>query len=180
MDVRTEMESSPDSNVPDSVRIIADSIDRKLAWHFFVFFSRFEYALKRTDYLAPGAGSAQAHWDRFASDHNAKFSALSNRALGSAIWYLKRSPPRKQIRKDGDLAWSDLCEYDPGDPLLVWLLLSVRVVRNNLFHGGKFPQFLVIDSSRDRNLIESAIIVLNNALLLNNDVQHHFNEGLVL
>jgi hypothetical protein len=34
--------------VPESIRRIADSDDRRLAWEFFVFFSRFEYALKRT------------------------------------------------------------------------------------------------------------------------------------
>ena len=34
--------------VPDAVQRIADSDDRKLAWTFFVFISRYEYALKRT------------------------------------------------------------------------------------------------------------------------------------
>ncbi len=47
--------------IPDSIRQITDSEDRQLAWEFFVFFSRFEYALKRTAGTSTGRfrGAAQ-------------------------------------------------------------------------------------------------------------------------
>jgi len=53
--------------VPEAIRRIVDSEDRKLAWHFFVFFSRMEYALKRsTRYSKKGISKAQPNWDKFA------------------------------------------------------------------------------------------------------------------
>jgi hypothetical protein len=45
--------------VPDAVTRIANSEDRKLAWHFFILFSRMEYALKRSGrYLQEGTTDA--------------------------------------------------------------------------------------------------------------------------
>ena len=164
-------------NVPESIRKIANSTDRKLAWHFFVFFSRFEYALKRGSYLAAGSGNAEPAWDKFASNYNEKFQAVEDARLKQAIDYFRSSPPRKQVRSDGHLGWSDPLKYTSG-PLLVWLLLAVRTVRNNLFHGGKFPGFPVVDPSRDRDLIENAIVVLAHALLLSDSVSQEFHEGL--
>jgi hypothetical protein len=166
-------------NIPESIRQIADSTDRKLAWQFFVFFSRFEYALKRGPYLKQGTGDAQPNWDKFASDHNDAFELVADQSLAKAIAYFKRSPPRKQVRKDGRLDWSDPYTHTNG-PVLVWLLLAIRIVRNNLFHGGKFPQFPVSDPSRDRELIENAIVVLSHALTLNSDVKSRFREGIEL
>ena len=68
-------------NIPESIRQIADSTDRKLAWQFFVFFSRFEYALKRGPYLRTGTGDAQPNWDKFASDHNGAFEQIADQSL---------------------------------------------------------------------------------------------------
>jgi len=164
-------------NVPESIRKIGDSTDRKLAWYFFVFFSRFEYALKRGGYLAEGSGKAEPNWDRFASKNSEKFQAIENARLKQAIDYFKSSPPRRQVRCDGHLDWSDPLKYTNG-PLFVWLLLAIRTVRNNLFHGGKFPGFPVADPSRDRDLIENAIVVLEHALPLDYLVSRTFHEGL--
>jgi len=148
--------------MPDAIRRIADSGDRKLAWQFFVFFSRFEYALKRCpNYLKH---SAEPDWDRFSSNQNAEFQKLSSPALAAAIDYFKEFPPLKQKQVDGQLIWSDPKEYYEREPLLVWLLIAVRRVRNNLFHGGKFPGFPVSDPSRDRVLISNAIVILDACL----------------
>lgn len=166
-------------DIPELIRQIADSTDRKLAWQFFVFFSRFEYALKRGPYLKQGIEEAQPNWDKFASDHSEAFELVADNRLANAVAYFKNSPPRKQVRKAGRLDWSDPCAHTNG-PVLVWLLRAIRIVRNNLFHGGKFPQFPVSDSSRDRELIENAIIVLSHALRLNSDVKNCFREGIEL
>ncbi|MGH8771200.1 MAG: hypothetical protein ACRD8U_24160 [Pyrinomonadaceae bacterium] len=165
--------------IPDSIRRIADSEDRKLAWYFFVFFSRFEYALKRhSQYLMPGTGDAQPNWDRFASDHATKFDPTSTPALGIAIKYFKTSPPRKQLRNNGEMSWSEPIQHDGREPLLVWLLRVVRIVRNNLFHGGKFLMLPVSDPSRDRNLITNAVVILDACLKLDPSVNSKFNEGI--
>jgi hypothetical protein len=162
--------------MPEAIRRIADSGNRQLAWQFFVFFSRFEYALKRrSTYLKP---SAEPNWDRFSSDHNAEFQRRPSPALDAAIDYFKRFPPRKQKQIDGQLTWSDPSLYDNRKPLLVWLLTAVRGVRNNLFHGGKFPGFPISDPSRDRDLLSHAIVILDVCLGLDPTVKEAFFDGI--
>lgn len=144
--------------MPDAIRRIADSGDRHLAWQFFVFFSRFEYALRRcSKYLTP---EAQPNWDRFSSSNNAEFLKQSSPELLAAIDYFKKFPPQKQVQVDGQLTWSASSSYDERNPLLVWLLTAVRRVRNNLFHGGKFHGFPIAEPSRDRDLVGNAIVSL--------------------
>jgi hypothetical protein len=165
--------------VPAAIRRIADSGDRNLAWHFFVFFSRFEYALKRDPrYLMPGTGDALPNWDRFASDHAASFNASSPHAVVTAVAFFKASPPRKQLRGGGNMSWSEPIQHNERDPLLIWLLRVIRVVRNNLFHGGKFPMLQVSDPSRDRELITNAIVILDACLKLDISVKREFNDGI--
>ena len=141
--------------VPQAIQLIAGSEDRILAWYFFVFFSRFEYALKRCDrYLAGGAGP---NWDKFASDYASQFENLESKALKAAVVYFQDNPPHKQLQRAGELSWSDPQEYDHREPLLIWLLRMVRCVRNNLFHGGKFPLVSISDPSRDRELLVNSM-----------------------
>jgi hypothetical protein len=167
-----------DITVPESIRRIADSDDRRLAWEFFVFFSRFEYALKRTPrYLAGGSSGAQPNWDRFGSDHDSSFRAAANESSTAAIEYFRRQPPRKQVKDASRLAWSEPQSF-AGGPELVWLLLAVRTVRNNLFHGGKFPLVRITDPSRDAQLLQCAIAILSLCLRLDDEVRRHFEEPL--
>jgi len=162
--------------MPEAIRRIADSSDRQLAWQFFVFFSRFEYALKRCPhYLEPRAAP---NWDRFSSDHDAAFRRDPSPGLVAAIAYFREFPPRKQAHMDGQLIWTEPKGCAQSDLLLVWLLLAVRTVRNNLFHGGKFPGFPVSDASRDRALLSNAIIILDACLKLNLEVSGHFFAGI--
>ena len=164
--------------IPDAIRRIADSEDRLLAWHFFVFFSRFEYALKRSSiYLMAGREEAQPNWDKFASDLNPTFNPDSSTELKTAVKYFIQSPPRKQIRDKGQMEWSKPQNYDGNDgkePLLIWLLRMIRFVRNNLFHGGKFPLIKISDPSRDRELLLHSMIILRTCLSLNSKVEEHF------
>ena len=128
----------------------------------------------------PGSGDAQPNWDRFAADHNRSFEQLGNPDLAAAIAYFRASPPRKQTRTDGNLGWSEPQRYDGNGPLLTWLLLCIRTIRNNLFHGGKFPRFPVHDPSRDRELIEHSLAILSSSLSLDTAVEHTFLEGIEL
>ncbi len=163
--------------VPDAIRRIANSEDRLLAWHFFVFFSRFEYALKRTDlYLKAGTGDAEPNWDKFASDNNRLFTPGSSTELKTAVDYVLEFPPRKQLRSNGQMEWSKPQRYDKKEPLLIWLLRMIRSVRNNLFHGGKFLLISIADPSRDRELLLHSMTILNICLGLNPEVERHFFE----
>ena len=173
------MAINPTSSIPDSIQRIANAPDRRIAWEFFVFFSRFEYALKRHQrYLMPGVGDAQPNWDRFASDYAAEFRPRSSPALQTAVEFYVAQPPRKQLRDQGEMNWSDPQVWNGSEPQLIWLLRVIRTVRNNLFHGGKFPLMPVAEPSRDRDLIANGLEVLKGALALDPSVQRHFFEGL--
>jgi len=166
-------------NAPQVISRIANDADRRLAWEFFVFFSRFEYALKRHEcYLLSGEGNAEANWNRYASDHNNRFNPTTTETLLAAVDYFRNRPPKKQLRKNGKMHWSDPQTYDEKEPLLIWLIRCVRTVRNNLFHGGKFPETPVSDPSRDRELLAHALIILNASLNLNPEVTRIFIEGI--
>ena len=167
------MNQVPD--MPEVIRRIALSSDRQLAWQFFVFFSRFEYALKRCpQYLKENAG---AHWDRFAEDQNPAFDPGGSPELTAAIDYFKSTPPMKQTKTNGLLDWASPTPYN-NEKLLPWLLMQVRRVRNNLFHGGKFPGFPINEPSRDRELIGNAIAILGACLNLDQSVKARFLEGI--
>jgi hypothetical protein len=172
------MPSSADPQVIAIVHKVAESKDRVLAWEFFVFFSRFEYALKRDRrYLESGTGDAKPLWDQFASDHDSEFVPSSDQSLFDAVEYFRQQPPRKQLRENGEMKWSEPCRHDGHEPPLVWLLRVVRTVRNNLFHGGKF-QIPICDPSRDHHLIDSALTILKACLCLDPAVRERFVEGI--
>ncbi len=76
------------------------------------------------------------------------------------------------------MKWSDPQAWDRREPQLVWLLGVVRTVRNNLFHGGKFPLLLVTEPSRDSDLITNGLAILKGSLALDANIQGKFLEGL--
>ena len=172
------MPTTLSAQVPNAIQRIANAPDRRLAWEFFVLFSRFEYALKRdTRYLMAGTGDAQPNWDRFASDNNDRFTPESSTALREALDYYLANPPRKQLRNNGAMNWSVPQSWDGREPQLIWLLRVIRTVRNNLFHGGKFPLMPVSEVSRDQTLINHGVSVLAEALELDSRLTQYFLEG---
>jgi hypothetical protein len=153
-------------------------IDRNLVAEFSIVFSRFEYALKRTPpYAAGDEKGVKADWDKFAKDHDALFAQDTDKELKVAVGYLQSHPPEKQILRDNKLGWQHVCQQDV--PPLQNLLLSVRRIRNNLFHGGKFPipDGPVHEPGRDTALLQSCKTVLLKSLGLNDEVRRHFESG---
>ena len=150
--------------------------DREFIIRFFMYFARAEYALKRTGYLRGNEEKAEADWNRFASSVEHKFNPDISQELSSAVEYLQNHPPKKQTVKNGKLDWA---EARPDDRSLIHHLLTlVRIVRNNLFHGGKFPLPIaeLPELSRDKILLESSLIVLGEAIRLNTRVEKFFSE----
>ena len=97
--------------------------------------------------------------------------------MTAAVEYFKSRPPGKQTQQEGELGWTPQSPYH-GEKLLPWLLVAVRRVRNNLFHGGKFPGLRISDPSRGRELISNAIVILDACLILDPSVRRKFLEGL--
>lgn len=167
-----------DIPVPLAIQRIANSVDRRLAWHFFVFFSRMEYALKRTPRYLKNSPNAEPNWDRFGSDHDDQFRQVPSPRLELAVEYFEASPPRKQIQVEGRMGWSEPRRREANERQLTWLLLAIRTVRNNLFHGGKFPLIPMPDPSRDRDLLIHSLTILDAMLQLDVNVRTMFFEHL--
>jgi hypothetical protein len=139
-------------------------------FRFFILFSRFEYALKRAGFVTANAEPA---WDDFAKKHRKDFEPDKTAALKSACAFFETHPPRKQTCVGGSLSWSRQLKR-ANEPQLVWLLCMVRRVRNNLFHGGKYPVPHDTEPSRDMGLLKHAITVLDACLVLDDTVESHF------
>jgi hypothetical protein len=153
--------------------------DRELVLEFFLEFSRFEYALKRAGFLKQGTDDAIPDWDGFAQSLRERLGKKQDSQLGRARSVLMMKPPKKQVKgPSGGLAWRDNTPGD-GEHEEAFLLRLVRTVRNNLFHGGKYPypDGPVDDPARDRELLRAAIDVLRACRRLSPRVDSLFKEA---
>jgi hypothetical protein len=133
-------------------------IPRELTVDFLGTFSRFEYALKRSGYVKGDEKRIDADWDRLGRDLSSADPKMLTPIL-ECCEYLQEQPPKKQVLQDGQLAWRT--RGASGGSAIEEVLLSVRTVRNNVFHGGKFPEGPVAEPLRDEKLIRDCLAVMN-------------------
>lgn len=153
----------------------------RLAMSFFIVFSRFECALKRSVAYAAidNQGKVSADWDRFARDLGSDF--LEEIIARDAAAELINRPPKLQIMlpNGGGLGWRETPVVRSSGELFV----AIRRVRNNLMHGAKFRDQatgyvnLVEGSERDDVLLDQSLIVLGLALERSPDVQCLFQRS---
>lgn len=155
--------------------IDALTADRELVFRFFAFFSRFEYSLKRSGFLT--GEKAKPNWDCYAESLRGKFDVVPDGAFQAAVAFLLAAPPRTQIVNGTDLGWKDTVQGD-GEHKERYVLRLVSTVRNNLFHGGKYPYPFgpTDDTARNHQLLEAALSVLKHCLELNDGVWAAFHE----
>ena len=136
--------------------------DDLLAQEFLFVFSRFEYALKITGHLLPNTREPRIDWRRFATSVERIFSDPPTKEFAQAIQYLSTQPPNKQIVRNRRIAWSDNPPQTDhnGDRILLY----VRRVRNNLFHGGKFRQHRLGYQERTPELLGCSLTVIRTCL----------------
>jgi len=146
-------------------RKIAKGLRRRLNFHpdlaldFFLVFSRFEFALKRAGFVRDGAKQALADWEKFAK----ALKKIDTSAVLKCCTYLREHPPKKQVLDGGQLSWT-LPTRNGAD--IEKILLDVRTIRNNVFHGGKYGPGPVDEPLRDRQLIKDCLGVLGTLLEL--------------
>jgi hypothetical protein len=128
-----------------------------LAFDFFFWYSRFEFALKEHKYLKSytvGA-KAEAGWDEFVRRWQSEYrGSVESEALIAAL------PERQVVGPGGNLTWMavDISSCKTEMAKLVRLL---QTVRNNLFHGGKSGGAGWDDPKRTTLLLSNGIAVLN-------------------
>lgn len=132
------------------------------AFDFFFWFSRFESALKENQYLKskkPGA-RAEPSWAAFVQRWENGYAASP-----AAQALLGLAPKTQVIGGAGNLEWSQTVAK-PGTSILGQVVLMLRTVRNNLFHGGKHGEATWDDPKRVQDLLANAQRVLAELALL--------------
>ena len=127
-----------------------------LAFDFFYWFSRFEFALKENGYLkshVPGEKAAPG-WQEFTHKWASQYTLSTEAAL------LLAKPPEQQIVVASDeLDWKPVGLADCRSELAKVIRL-VSTVRNNLFHGGKHGGAGWDDPARTKELLAASKAVL--------------------
>lgn len=150
------------------------SLDHELVLEFFIFYSRFEYSLKRAEFLKSGK-KASANLDSYANSIKGQFIGVENQVFQDAVEFLKREPPQSQIVAENKLNWEKTVQ-SAGEHDERYVLRVVAIVRNNLFHGGKFPVPVgsMEDVSRNQRLLQACVTVLIQCLTLSPYVRCFF------
>lgn len=157
----------------DTIETLVPEQHRSLVFRFLLVFSRFECALKRAGFAIGSAESVHPAWDSFSSRYRSVFDPSQSTELRAACDYFTAVPPRKQILDAGVLDWSEP-QFRTTEPFFTWLLLRVRSVRNNLFHGGKFPIAPIEDPARNPDLLSHSLTILYACLSLDAAVSCYF------
>ena len=153
--------------------------DINITFEFFIVFSRVEFALKHSEYAKPDKSkNAMADWDRFTdvNEHafQIKLADMNNTALIEASNYLFNTPPKRLKLIANELNWEnrDVIENRSFKELTS----IIRGIRNNLFHGSK--QLNIKEYSRDWELLNYGLIILNECLIIDTNVRLKFLEEL--
>jgi hypothetical protein len=143
--------------------------DAVLIFDFFIVFSRFEFALKRAGYFRGDDNNVIPDWDLFSNTFSNIYDNAASPDFQEACEYYTEHPPQKQVVQDGKIIWKKN-EQGSGESELHWILRSIRIVRNNLFHGGKFP----FDIVRDTNLLYYGLVILQECLKFDRNLERTF------
>jgi hypothetical protein len=148
-------------------------VNSRLICDFLAIFSRIEYSLKATiKYADNRSTKVDPSWDRFANEIHERFLQIDDIELKSAVNYLVDNPPKKQILDDDKLIFKEQ-EIDQNQKLTQQILLMVRTVRNNLFHGGKYHPNT---EGRDELLIKHSLKVLSECAKIDEDVYRFYKS----
>jgi hypothetical protein len=151
-------------------------IPENLALEFLGSFARCEYALKCSGFAKGNANSVEPDWYAFTKEVDWHFRRIKDEAFREAVQFLMTEPPRKQVLHDGRLQWK---ESSPDRNLrkAQQVLLMVRRIRNNLFHGAKVWSPEYSNRERDIKLLQAGLAVLKHCAQLNQRVHIAYEEG---
>jgi hypothetical protein len=143
---------------------------RRLAFDFFYWFSRFEFALKEAGFLKNKevGDNAEVGWSGFIAQYR------DNYQITSAAQALIDAKPQRQIVGVTELDFRDV-GFNVGASDLERVVGLAKTVRNNLFHGGKHGSDYWDQPERMRTLLSTTIDVLNELASMAG-VQHDYES----
>ncbi len=155
----------------------ASALDRELVFEFFWKFSVFECALKREGFLRTGGDdAAEPDWSRFGRAIEGQFTQVSVKGFREAVAELGHLSPQRQIVRDSRLTWVPIVRKE-SDSDEVFTLRLLKTARNNLFHGGKYPDGPIDEIARNRKILCAAIMILDGCYELHAGLRSWINEA---
>jgi len=158
--------------------------DEDTAKEFFAVFSRFECALKSANCFDKNPDKhledincqrIKPNWSKYCARYLEKNENLKAKVITSSK-YLLENPPQMQCiqNKTQKIKWNKPKKHKETD--LEWIFYLLKLVRNNLFHGGKYEigQDGSYNSSRDEDLLQTCLKVLYVCLDDDNPVTKAF------
>lgn len=142
---------------------------KSLAFEFFETFAKLEFALKLSGYLTVDRNNVPwTNWAAFSDELEEFFTTESSPKFRNAkLYLLKNQPKREQVDSNGKIFFqedkSDLNNLPSESEKNRKLFDLVKIVRNNLFHGGKFNGE-IISPGRNREVILSSLHILNGCI----------------
>ena len=127
-------------------------VNHELALEFLATFSRLEYALKVTGHLQSNEGEAKADWKKFVSKIEYIFKPKNLDDFNFLFEY--------KLEMLGHVGNSiDWIEFNTSKTKnnLDCVILKIKQIRNNLFHGGKYAP---AENSEDEKLLKASINIL--------------------
>lgn len=142
---------------------------RQEIFEFFVVFSRFEFALKERGYIKrkEEGKNAEPDWDAFLKINKDNFIVTEDCSVSFQYLTTPETAPNRQklfyTTESGEEViktnWSEQ-KIDINTPDLKKVIDSIKLVRNNLFHGGKYGDKSWCDFTRTSNLLRHSISML--------------------
>lgn len=152
-------------------------INKELVLHFFLVFSRFEFALKFAGYARGNENRVEPNWERFADSIRDRFDKNYSPQLAQACDYFLVNPPNQQVWINNSLAWSPNIPVNRSEPEL--LIALVKRVRNNLFHGGKYHANVHEETARSEDLLRGSVLILEECLRDSPEVRRAYDGATI-
>lgn len=154
-------------------------LEKNLVYEFLVVFSRLEYAAKMSKFVEPLLEGEQERkltilWDDVSDqiEGNWTIALKEDDELKKAVDYYDTHPPEKQILTINGIEFKSTEIQNVAHSSK--MLLAVRRVRNNLFHGGKASKSENVE--RSSALLRNGITIILVAVQCNVDLSMHFHE----
>lgn len=147
-----------------------ESYEVELIFDFFIVYSRIEFTLKKIGIRKVGDDNRVfPNWKKYCNLIGERFNKNRTSQLCRAYDYYLTQPPMIQVVRNDALDWMPN-ERGGNESEFAWVIRSIGIVRNNLFHGGKFP----LDQARDTDLLGYGLAILYECLELDNYVNEVF------
>ena len=144
---------------------------RLKCFEFFYWFSRFEFALKENGYVKEGSyHAALPEWEKFRDTHSDNYITSPEAST------LLEAPPQRQVLVGNTCKW-EKTNLSREKTTLGKVILVLKTIRNNLFHGGKSSQEDWDNPDRNLFLLENGKAVLDslaNSDGLQADYERHY------